>query len=60
MTRSTSTVTQNSEFFSTASSRPAVGRRLRRRLGRRMRAFGPLAGPQLISGSQVSRNIDQA
>ena len=42
----TSTVTQNSEFFSTASSRPAVGRQLRRRLGRRSGPFGPAAhGP---------------
>jgi hypothetical protein len=30
------------QFFFTVSSRPAVGRRLRRRLGRRLRAFGPL------------------
>jgi hypothetical protein len=46
MTRSTSTVTQNSEFFSTASSRPAVGRRLRRRLGRRSGPSAPSArGP---------------
>jgi hypothetical protein len=43
------TVIQNSEFFSTASSRPAIGGRLRRRLGRRAGPFGPAVLPTLTS-----------
>jgi len=40
-----------SEVFSTASSRPAVGRRLRRRLGRRSGPFGPSGPFRFVSKS---------